>query len=102
VVIRVLDYLDQCITHEDGMIICSLILPAMQRGEIVTISFDGVRGVPTSFVNAAFIELLKDIPFDIIKQKLIIKQSNRQINELIKKRFSFETQKNNTSSIPVP
>jgi len=81
------------------MVIYSLILPAIQQGENVTISFEGVRGVPTSFINAAFIQLLKDIPFDTIKQQLSIIQSNRQINELIKKRFMFEAQKKNTSSI---
>ena len=92
-VVRVLDHLEHCVTQEDGMIIYSIIFPIIKRGDSVTVSFEGVSGVPTSFVNAAFIELLRDIPFSVIKQKLSISQSNRQINELIKKRIYFESQR---------
>ncbi|MED2005353.1 DUF4325 domain-containing protein [Brevibacillus laterosporus] len=53
-------------------------------------SFSGVDGVPSSFVNSAFIQLLEDFTFEEIRQNLRFINSTKQINQMIKSRFEFE------------
>lgn len=89
-VINVLDYVRYCYSHTDGQIIFNLIFPAIKRGEMVTVSFKGVNAVPSSFVNAAFINLLEYYTFETIRDKLKFASSTKQINEMIKRRFDFE------------
>jgi len=91
-VVRVLDHISRCSAHEDGEIIYRIIRPILARGEKVAVSFDGISAVTSSFVNTAFIDLLDVFPFDQIKKNLTFLHSTRQINELIKKRFKFETE----------
>jgi hypothetical protein len=90
-VIEILKHVPQAYTADDGQVIHDLIVPAFERGEAVTVSFSGVGAVPTSFVNAAFVELLERFDFAFIKKHLRIVESTRQINSLIKERFDFET-----------
>ena len=61
----------------------------------MTVSFEGVSYVSTSFVNSAlaFINLLENFTFNTIKAKLSFIKSTIQINKLIKERFAFETNK---------
>lgn len=90
-VIRVLDYVKQCYTQEDGETIYSLINGNLKSGEKVILSFDGVEYVPSSFVNASLITLLDEMPFDAIRSRLSFVDTTKQINEMIKTRFAFET-----------
>ncbi|MCB2829991.1 STAS-like domain-containing protein [Streptococcus dysgalactiae] len=57
---------------------------------VVTVSFAGISEVSSSFVNSAFINLLSCYDFNYIKSRLKIVNSTKQINDLIKQRFSFE------------
>ncbi|HGA3836563.1 TPA: STAS-like domain-containing protein [Streptococcus agalactiae] len=57
---------------------------------VVTVSFAGISEVSSSFVNSAFINLLSYYDFNHIKSQLKIVNSTKQINDLIKQRFSFE------------
>ena len=89
-VVRALDLVAHCYTQEDGNTIFRAISPILRKGEIVELSFDGVDTVPSSFVNAALINLLESVSFDTIKSNLRFVNTTRQINEMIRTRFDFE------------
>lgn len=84
------DLTGACNTNEDGQIIKEEIL---KYDDSVTISFKNINNVTSSFVNSLFIELMTDKGLDFIKQNIIIKDSNTQINGLIRERLSFEKNK---------
>ena len=90
-VINVLDHVPQCYTGQDGAVIGSLIRDGFARGDDVTVSFLGVDNAPSSFVNAAFVDLLDSYSFDYIRRHLLVINSSPQINDLIRRRFSFAT-----------
>lgn len=90
-VIRILDHVPQCYTWQDGAVILELIRKRFARDEEVVVSFDGVNDVPSSFVNAAFISLLDEYSFNYIRSRLKVIDSSWQINDMIKRRFAFET-----------
>ena len=91
--INVLDHINQCYSNNDGQIILNLIKKEFAKGNVVSVAFKDVSGVNSSFVNTAFIELLDSYNFDFIKTHLQFKNSNRQINSMIKSRFEFEVKK---------
>ena len=91
--IKILDYVPQCYTRADGEVVAQAIASCLKRGDTAVVSFAGVYGVPSSFINAAFISLLTDFTFDEIKARVSFINSTRHINEMIKKRFDFEVHK---------
>lgn len=91
-VIRILDHVRQCYTSQDGAVISALIRNAFASGEKVKVSFNGVTDVPSSFVNGAFVALLDCYSFDYIRANLSVVDSTPQINDMIKRRFRFETE----------
>ena len=88
-VIKVINYVNQCYSNSDGAIIYSIIDRYIEEKEIV-LSFEGIDIVSSSFVNAALIPFIKLMGFDEIKRKFKIINTNKQINNMIKKRFQFE------------
>lgn len=91
-VVNVLDHVPHCYTWQDGAVIASIIRQAFDRGEHVVVSFSGVDDVPSSFVNAAFVSLLTEYGYDYIRTHLSVTNSTRQINDMIHRRFRFETE----------
>jgi hypothetical protein len=89
VVIRILDHVKTASTYEDGDVVFKLVAAALQRQEQVTVSFDGILSVPSSFINGALIRLVEVASFDTIRRYLQIADSTRQINDLLRSRFSF-------------
>jgi uncharacterized protein DUF4325 len=90
-VIRILDHAKSVSTYSDGDIIFRLIAEEMSQGREVYVSFDGIKSVPSAFVNAALIRLIERFPFEEIRSRLHIVNSTRQINRLVKDRFAFAT-----------
>jgi len=88
--LKVLDHLSDCYTWESGQELSKIIRAAFEKHERIAISFDGVRDVPSSFVNAAFISLLDTYPYDFIRSHLTIADGTKQIADMIKRRFAFE------------
>lgn len=88
--IRIRDLVAKCISTEDGEAVYKYIHPLLKQGEHLRISFRGVDNIPSSFVNAAFIDLLGDFDFAYIKNHIEFQDTTRQINSIIKKRFDFE------------
>ena len=93
--IRLLDHVARCSTYEDGAIIYRLIKTSLEKGERVNVSFDGVFSAPSAFINGALIELLNDYTFSYIRENVIISNSTRYLNELIKQRFDFASKSGN-------
>lgn len=89
-VINCLNHVNHCYSHEDGEIILNIIRDILNNKGSVIISFSGVNGVPSSFVNAAFIPLLEEYSFDDVRKRVHFINSTKQINDMIKKRFEFE------------
>jgi hypothetical protein len=91
VVIRILDHVQTYSTYEDGEVIYRLIAEELRAGRAVTLSFSGIKSIPSAFVNAALVKLIEEFDFDYIRSRLKIVESTRQINRLIKDRFYFAT-----------
>lgn len=91
--IRVLDFVEQCYNANDGQIIHDVIEKRWHQNDKVTLSFDGVDAVPSSFVNVALISFLDNHDFEEIKRKLRFVNTSSQINEMIRSRFSFEAKR---------
>lgn len=88
-VIRILDHVSTASTYEDGERIFRLIRSQIADGVPVTVSFSGVLAVPSAFVNAAFVRLVESIPIERVRECLRIVDSTRQINEMVRGRFTF-------------
>lgn len=93
VTIIVNQILTSYVTNDDGDVLYDKIKAAFDSGEKVKISFQGISGLNSSFVNSAFVQLLEDYNFEFIKRHLMFVDSNKQINGLILSRFKFETEK---------
>jgi hypothetical protein len=93
-VIVALEHVPQCYTWEDGAVIAKLIRSGFAHGEDVVVSFKGVENVPSSFVNGAFVSLLDDYDVSYLRSHLSIVDSNSAINEMIRRRIVFESQRN--------
>lgn len=91
--IRVLDFVDRCYNGEDGQVIHDIIASSLTSSGRLVVSFDGVDSVPSSFVNVALISLLDEWDFDEIKRRLSFVDTNSQINDMIRTRFSFEAKR---------
>lgn len=93
VIIDVKSFLSGYYTNEDGNVLFNEILYLFNQGEKVNISFEGIVGLNSSFVNSAFIQLLNKYPFDFIRENLIFSNTTKQINSIILSRFKFENNK---------
>jgi len=87
-VIKIADIVSDCDTHITGDIIYNLIMNHINSGRNITLSFKDVSYVTPSFVNNAFIKLLKLISIDYIKKHIKIIDCNRQVCGIIKNRFN--------------
>lgn len=88
--IRIKDLVDQVYSNYDGMVIYNELKNQLENSNKVTVSFDEIGALNSSFVNSAFIELLNDYDFQFIKNNIQFVDSTKQINEMIKSRFAFE------------
>lgn len=91
-VIVILDHIPHCYSNADGDVIHDLIVKGFSQSEEIVLSFQGVDGVSSSFVNSALIRLLDDYEYNDIKARLKIINSTKQINQMIKSRFIFEAE----------
>lgn len=87
--IKVADQTTQQSTYEDGETVCRAIQEALRENEQVAISFEGVVGVPSSFVNGLLNDIIADIGLNGIKQRIQITHSTKIINEMLKRKFSL-------------
>ncbi len=81
----------RCYNQEDGAKLFAALAEKLRRREKISVSFEGVDTIPSSFVNAAFIALLEEFSFEVIKNSIQFSKTTRQINEMIRSRFAYET-----------
>lgn len=91
--IRIKDLIDQVYSNDDGTVIYNELKKQLANDNKVTVSFDEIGALNSSFVNSAFIELLNDYDFQFIKKNIRFADTTKQINEMIKSRFAFEIDK---------
>lgn len=91
--VNITDHVGRCYSNDDGAVIQSLLKKHLKQDQKVVLSFKGIDGVTSSFVNTALIELLNDFDFDFIRNHLSFNDSKRQINNMIRDRFNFEEKK---------
>lgn len=93
VIVNITKELDSFYTNDDGDVLFEILKENLNDGNKVDVSFEGIHGLNSSFVNSAFIRLLEFYSFDFIKMNIKFVDTNKQINQLISSRFKFETQK---------
>lgn len=74
----------------DGQRVFDALWPSVAAGQPVTLSFAGVRGAPSSFINEALVRLLDHISYDEVKRLVRIVDVSQPIARLIRDRFDFE------------
>lgn len=84
-VIRALDHVQRCYSTADGSIIARVLRDAFARADRVTLSFDGVMDVPSSFVNSSLVVLLHDYPPVDLKRRLTIVDATPQIADMVRR-----------------
>ena len=89
-VIKIKDHIERCYSNADGLVIYNIIEDYIRSNFPLTVSFQGIDSVTSSFVNSAFIELLNHFSFGHVKSYLRFVDSTSQINEMIKRRFDYE------------
>ena len=67
---------DDCITLDDGQKVHDQILPELKEGHPVELDFEGVGVFASPFFNAAFGQLLKDLPGDDLNRLITIDNLN--------------------------
>jgi STAS-like domain of unknown function (DUF4325) len=77
-------------TADQGIELFPHIRDALKVEQQIVVSFKGIQTATSSFVKTAFVVLLKDMPFDVLKSRLKIVDSTRQINQMIKTRLERE------------
>lgn len=88
--LEILDYTKTYTTNDDGKIIQDVIRKHFNNDESITLSFKGVNGTNSSFINTAIVDLVFYYDVDFIKSHLTFIKTSNQISAMIKKRFSFE------------
>jgi uncharacterized protein DUF4325 len=86
-VIRILDLVDGANTGDQGATTYNHLRAAFAQGDLVVVSFDGLKVATSSFVNAAFVALLTEFSLDDLKGRMRVTKSTRQINDMIKWRL---------------
>jgi STAS-like domain of unknown function (DUF4325) len=77
-------------TAAQGETVHRALADALAANDRIEVSFAGVPIVSSSFVNAAFVELLGSMTFHQITQRIRITNSSAQVNDLIKRRLKSE------------
>lgn len=88
--LKIHELIKHAYTFEDGYVIFEEAIKYLDEGIPITISFEKIDSIPSSFTNGCFIELLKKYGIATLKEKIAIIHSTRQINEMIKSRIEFE------------
>ena len=93
-VIKVLEIVPHCYSYEDGSVLAKVLLQRIECRDMSVVDFSGVNGVPSSFVNGAFVSLLDEVSFDDIKKYVTFFGATTQITGLIRERLQ-KTSKHN-------
>jgi hypothetical protein len=78
-------------TADQGVLLHKALVISLRRSSgPISIDFQGLTTITSSFANLAFVQLLTEWPFSELKKRLKIVNSTRQINEMVKSRLERE------------
>ena len=78
-------------TADQGILLHKALVASLRNSSSpVSVDFEGLTTVTSSFANLAFVQLLTEWPFSELKKRLKIVNSTRQINEMVKSRLERE------------
>lgn len=89
-VVVVKNLVNSCDTNDDGMVVYKHVLSALCSSDSVVVDFSDIPNVTSSFVNCAFVALLRDFDFTQIRSRLQFQNVNRQIGNLVRDRMNKE------------
>ena len=81
------DFVGAVDTWDDGIPVADLVRSKFANGENVTLSFAGIDGVTSSFINAALVSLTDAYSIDFIRAHLSIVHCSRQVVDMIRRCF---------------
>lgn len=84
-VIYALDVVTACNTADQGATVAEAVRAGLEKTQSVTLSFRGVSDVPSSFINASIVALVKEIPPQELPNRLMISEVTSQIGAMIKR-----------------
>jgi len=84
VTIKIINHIQTNINHEDGSRVYHVIRNALQKRESVVLDFSEVDVLTSSFLNNSFRLLATDYEYDFLKSHLVINNSTRLINQMIR------------------
>jgi len=87
-VVRALDHVRQCYSSTDGAIIADVLRDSFARDRVVTLSFDGVSDVPSSFINACLVPFVDEFSLDGLKRRLTVTDATKQIADMVRRCLS--------------
>lgn len=87
--IVVSDFVDACITNEQGEIIYTEILKAIEKEGGATISMDNIDILTSSFLNSAIVPITDEYSFEWFKCNIKVINGRRHIIKMIKDRINF-------------
>jgi hypothetical protein len=74
-------------TWDDGIPVADFVRAKFAKGDNVTLSFAGVDGVTSSFINAALVSLTDAYSIDFIRAHLSVVHCTRQVVDMIRRCF---------------
>tara|TARA_R110002124_G_scaffold285213_1_gene463461 strand:+ start:800 stop:1093 length:294 start_codon:yes stop_codon:yes gene_type:complete len=83
-----------CASREDALAAHKIIKSALVKHDVVCVSFSGISGISSSFVNGALIPLLEIMPFIELQRRVKITNIAPQGAEIIKLCFANVTGQN--------
>lgn len=93
------EYVDGFVYNKQGDIIYNQISRILLNNEIVEISLENVDVVTSSFLNSAFVRFTDYLTFNEFKQKLIFKNGQPHVINMIKDRIIFAYQSNSKKMV---
>lgn len=84
-VIAVLDHVAHCDTSADGDALYLVLHRALALASRVTVSFDGVDGVPSSFINASIVRLVEELGIEAVKSRIAITDVSGQVSDMLRR-----------------
>lgn len=86
-VINVLNHVPFCFSSDQGDTIRALVEKKLASNEFVTVSFSGVSEVTSSFINSAFVSLLKSYDIKFIKSHVRFVSVSKQVADMLRRCF---------------
>ena len=83
--VKVLDIVGNCNTAAEGQALFAALWPCLNEDKEVTISFEDVAEVTSSFINASIVQLVLKRNYESIETKLTIADISKQSADVLRR-----------------